>query len=118
MYTVYMMVCQIGRLERLERVPLTCKESLIVVNTQTAYSTDKPEVVAAYRQAKEAHNTFGARMRADVEALGAGPRVFLRGGGFGSPQRITALEQKGDHIPDGWRVVRGQLEPRRGKPGE
>lgn len=83
-----------------------------------AYSTDRPEVVAAYREAKADHPRFAARLRADVEALGAGPRVFLRSGAFGSPQAITALEQRGDHIPDGWRVVRGQLEPRRGKPGE
>lgn len=88
------------------------------MSTEHAYSTADSTAVAAYRQAKADHVTFAERMRADVEALGAGPRVFLRGGGFGSPQRVTALEQKGDHIPDGWRMVRGNLEPRRGKPGE
>ena len=88
-----------------------------MVNTQTAYSTDNAAAVAAYRQAKQ-DTTFAERMRADVEALGAGPRVFVRGGGFGTPQRVTALEQKGDHIPEGWRIVAGNLEPRRGKPGE
>ena len=85
--------------------------------TQHAYSTDNPAAVAAYRQAKESDIAFSGRLRADVEALGAGPRVYLRSG-FGGPKEITALEQKGDHIPEGWRVVRGNLEPRRGKPGE
>ncbi len=88
-----------------------------MVSTQHAYSTDNTDAVTAYRQAKDGHAAFADRMRADVEALGAGPRAFLRGG-FGGPTEITALERKGDHIPEGWRVVRGQLEPRRGKPGE
>jgi hypothetical protein len=88
------------------------------MTTQHAYSTDNAEAVAAYRKAKADHPTFVERVRADLEALGAGPRIYLQGGGFGSPKTVTALEQKGDHIPEGWRVVRGNLEPRRGKPGE
>jgi hypothetical protein len=87
-----------------------------MTSEQRAYSTDDPEAVAAYREAKEAHPAFAERLRSDVEALGAGPRVYLRTG-F-SVKEITALEQKGDHIPEGWRVVRGNLVPRRGKPGE
>lgn len=84
-----------------------------------AYSTDNPETVNAYLRAVDQRNAFGKWMRTELDKLGAGPRVFLRGGGFsGDKQRVTAIEQTGDHIPDGWRVVRGNLEPRRGKPGE
>lgn len=84
-----------------------------------AYSTDAPEVVQAYRQAVEKRNEFGKWMRTELDALGAGPRVFVRSSGMsGDKQQVTAIEQSGDHIPDGWRIVRGNLEPRRGKPGE
>lgn len=88
---------------------------------QHAYSTDNPDVVAAYRIAVEQRNTFGKRIAAAVEALGAGPRVHVRGGAMsGDSQRVVGLEQKGDHIPDGWRFLKssGTLEPRRGKPGD
>jgi hypothetical protein len=88
-----------------------------MTSEQRAYSTDNPEAVAAYREAKEARLAFAERLRSDVEALGAGPNVYVRNG-FGAPNEIFTLEQKGDHVPEGWRIVRGNLVPRRGKPGE
>jgi len=88
------------------------------MSTEHAYSTSNPAIVAAYREAVQRNTEYGPRMRADVEALGAGPRIYMRNGSFDEPNRITALEQKDGHIPDGWRFVRGHLEPRRGKPGE
>jgi hypothetical protein len=88
------------------------------VNTERAYSTSDPAIVAAYRQACADRTATGKRIAAAVADLGAGPRVFVRSLGFGGPDRITAIEQSGDHVPDGWRVVRGNLEPRRGTPGE
>lgn len=86
---------------------------------QYAYSTDNPDIVAAYRQALADRNTMGKRIHDDAIALGCTGRAMVRSGAFaGDPDRITALEQQGNHVPDGWRVVRGNLEPRRGKPGE
>lgn len=86
---------------------------------QYAYSTDSAEIVAAYRQALADRNAMGKRINEDVKALGAGPRVYHRSGSFaGDKDRITGVEQQGDHVPGGWRVVRGNLEPRRGKPGD
>lgn len=86
---------------------------------QHAYSTDNAETVDAYCRAVGQRNAFGAWMRDELDALGVGPRVFVSSSGFsGDKQRVTALEQSGDRIPEGWRVVRGNLEPRRGKPGE
>jgi hypothetical protein len=87
--------------------------------TDHAYSTDDPNTVNTYLQALAARAEMGKKIAADVKTLGAGPRVFVRDSGFGGHSRsITAIEQQGDHIPDGWRVVRGNLEPRPGKPGE
>lgn len=86
---------------------------------QYAYSTDKPEVVAAYRETKAEMREFGQRMRADCEALGGNSGGLLDRGIWGSPDRIVGLMPDGSGtIPDGWRMVRGRLEPRRGKPGE
>lgn len=87
--------------------------------TEKAYSTSDPEIVAVYRQALADRAEMGKKIAAGVRVLGAGPRVFVRDSGFsGIARSITAVEQQGDHIPDGWRVVGGNLEPRRGKPGE
>ncbi|AXH89440.1 hypothetical protein [Micromonospora aurantiaca] len=89
------------------------------MTNEHAYSTNDPTIVNAYRQALADRAEMGKKIAADVKALGAGPRVFVRDSGFsGISRSITAIEQQGDHIPDGWRVVRGNLEPRRGKPGE
>lgn len=89
------------------------------MSKEHAYSTDGPEIVAAYRQALADRAETGKRISAAIKELGAGPRAYVRSSGFpGYKDRLTAIEQSGDHIPEGWRVVRGNLEPRRGKPGE
>lgn len=85
---------------------------------QHAYSTSDPAILAAYHQTTADHAAMGERIRDDLTALGAGPQVWLQRGSFGSANQITAIQQNGDHVPDGWRIVRGNLEPRRGKPGE
>lgn len=83
-----------------------------------AYSTDDPEILTAYREALAARNEFGARLKADCEALGVAG-AYVRRGVWGSPDEINALgPDEFGQIPDGWRMVRGQLEPRRGRPGE
>lgn len=87
-------------------------------STPFAYSTDDPTRVHAYREALAASRRVGINIRRDLHTLGAGPKVYLNHGMFGSKDELVALEQLGDDIPDGWRVVRGRLEPRRGKPGE
>jgi hypothetical protein len=88
--------------------------------TQHAYSTDNPEAVAVYLAAKANQETWRDRVMAALEALGAGPQVYIRNGMFGDPNRIIALEPKGNHVPEGWRLLKrdGLLHPRRGKPGD
>lgn len=85
---------------------------------QYAYSTDRPEVLAAWRSASEARQEFGRRLAADCETLGGNTGALMNRGVWGR-DRIVGLQPDGSGaVPDGWRAVRGRLEPRRGKPGE
>lgn len=86
---------------------------------QYAYSTDNPEAVAAFRQAVADLQAFGERVLADCAALGGNEGPLVHGGIWGSQDRIVGLGPDGSGtIPAGWRIVRGRLEPRRGKPGD
>lgn len=86
---------------------------------QYAYSTDNPETVAVYRQLAAERAAFAERLEADCAALGGNTGGLLRPGMFGQPDALVALDPDGSGtIPDGWRLVRGRLEPRRGAPGE
>lgn len=89
--------------------------------SEFAYSTSDPAIVAAYRQALADRVAMGKKVAASLAQLGAGPQVYMISDGFpGSRDRFTAIQPKGDHVPDGWRLMKrsGLLEPRRGKPGE
>lgn len=91
--------------------------------TESAYSTDNPEHVTAYRNVLAARNDWSTRVKDGVAALGAGPNIWISNGFYKC--EITGIQAKwlpddqGYHIPDGWRVNKdGILKPRRGKPGE
>ena len=89
------------------------------MTTDYAYSTDDPAAVAAFRETRDAITTFAARLKTDCAALGGNDGAYVRRGIWGSPDEITSLKPDGSgNIPDGWRIVREELEPRRGKPGE
>jgi hypothetical protein len=84
-----------------------------------AFSTDNPETVAAYRQAIADRKAYEERVSSELEAMGAGPHVYLYNPAFAGPEKLVAIGQKGDFIPDGWQLVRRRrLEPCRGQPGE
>lgn len=86
--------------------------------TEYAYSTDNPETVAAFREVRSDLKTYLPRLRADLAALGGVGNPLVRNGIWGSRDELVGLEPDGSGtIPDGWRLVRGRLEPRRGKPG-
>jgi hypothetical protein len=86
---------------------------------QYAYSTDNPETVAEYRQVRQARTEYAERLRSDCDALGGNSGALFRGGMFGQPDALVALDPDGSGtIPAGWRLVRGRLEPRRGAPGD
>lgn len=92
------------------------------MTTQTAYSTDNPEHVVAYRTAVAQAEHARKRLAADMIALNVGTTCNLVGGPLTDGERfkITALEPNSDgHIPDGWRLNSdSMLVPRRGRPGE
>lgn len=77
-----------------------------------AYRTSDPAALAAYRTAVEARKQFGARLRADAAAIGHNLGVLSAHRGFGGPEEIVGLEpDQTGKTPDGWRIVRGRLEP-------
>jgi hypothetical protein len=84
-----------------------------------AYSTDNPEAVAAFRQTGTDMSTFLTRLRADIAALPGVANPLVYRGVWGLRDELVALEPDGSGVvPDGWRLVRGRFEPRRGKPGD
>jgi hypothetical protein len=85
---------------------------------QFAYSTDDPEAVAAFRQAVADRVAFGERVRADCAALGGNKGPLVQSGVWGKDRIVGLGPDDSGVIPDGWRIVRGRLEPKRGKPGE
>lgn len=89
--------------------------------SEHAYRTAAPEILAAYRKAVADADVQREKIRVALAELGVGPEVFVRSSGFpGDSMRIEDLVPVGDHVPDGWRLLKssGRLEPRRGKPGE
>jgi hypothetical protein len=86
---------------------------------QYAYSTNDAAAVAAFRQARADLRAYGERVQDACAALGGSKGPLVHHGVWGRPDEIVGLEPDGSGaIPDGWRMVRGRLEPRRGKPGD
>lgn len=86
---------------------------------QHAYSTDSPEIVAAFRDTADAMRSYLPTLREAIAAIPGAKNPLVRGGFWGSSDELVALEADGSgDVPDGWRIVRGRLEPRRGKPGD
>lgn len=89
-----------------------------MINPAYVYSTDDPIVVEVYRRTAAARAATSDRLAADLAALGAGPNIYGRAGRTGHPDEFTEIDQLGNAVPDGWRVVQGRLRPRSGKAGE
>lgn len=90
-----------------------------MIDTHYPYSTSDPETVATYHRVLTELGEFGERTRAACEAVGGNKGPLVNRGMWGRPDEIVALEPDGSgEIPDGWRMVRGRLEPRRGKAGD
>jgi hypothetical protein len=63
--------------------------------------------------------TYLPKLQADIAALGGAKNPLVRTGIWGSPDELVALEPDGSgETPDGWRIVRNRIEPRRGKAGD
>lgn len=86
--------------------------------TEYAFSTDNPAALAAWHDSRAARRVFTERITADTVALGGNKGALVRSGIWGSRDELVGLAPDGSGvIPDGWRIVRDRLEPRRGKAG-
>jgi len=84
-----------------------------------AYSTTDPAALAAWRDTMTAEHAHHQTMRAAIDAMPGAKGTIVRQGIFHARDRIIALIPDGSgQVPDGWRLVRGNLEPRRGMPGD
>lgn len=89
------------------------------MSDQFAYSTDNPTVLAAFHETATAMKDYLPRLRAAIDAMPGAKNPLVRSGIWGARDELVAMEADGSgEMPDGWRVVRGRLEPRRGKPGD
>lgn len=84
---------------------------------QLVYSTDDAGIVAAWRQSQIDFEASRLKTNADAEAFGKNKGVLVRRS-LGRLEVIGLVADDPKDPPAGWRYVREQLEPRRGKPGE
>jgi hypothetical protein len=84
-----------------------------------AYSTNNPDVVAAFTAAAEARTAFARRVVADAKALGSNKGPLHNTHVFGGDETVGLAVDDADNPPDGWTPSkgRGYLVPRRGAPG-
>lgn len=84
---------------------------------QLVYSTDNPTIVAAWRQSQADFEASRLKTNAEAAAFGKNKGVLVQRS-LGRLRVIGLAPDDPQDPPDGWRYVREQLEPRRGKPGE
>jgi hypothetical protein len=95
------------------------RAALAVIDTAVVYCTDDPQLVGIYRRALAARAALAARLAADLQALGAGPEIYGQPGGRGFPEELTAIGQRGRHVPAGWTAAgHGRLRPIAGPGGD
>jgi hypothetical protein len=87
---------------------------------QRAYSTDNPEAVAAFRQARADAIAFGPKIDAATKALGKNGGALFFSGGFDSGRPAGLNADDPNDPPEGWifSKTKDHLVPRRGKPGD
>lgn len=88
------------------------------MDDEQAFSTNNPTIVAAFKSASAQAQDAMNQAVDDAKALGKNKGLMVGTSAFDG-MRIKGLspDDPGDP-PGGWRMVGGQLEPRRGKPGE
>jgi hypothetical protein len=88
--------------------------------TETAYSTDNPETVAAVRTRGEAWQRDARRAGDDAEALGKNKGPLIVKSPFGTTRLVGLAPDDPADPPPGWRYLKStkQLEPVRAKAGD
>jgi hypothetical protein len=83
-----------------------------------AFSTSDPAIVAAFRETVAGGTAAMDRAVADAKTVGKNKGLMVTRSVFAGIQIVGLAPDDPTDPPDGWRAVRGQLEPRRGKPGD
>lgn len=88
-----------------------------MTQTQLVFSTDDPETVAAWRNVQAEFNASREKTWAEAEKIGKNKGPLVRRSA-GDLDVVGLAADDPQDPPAGWRYVREQLEPRRGKPGD
>jgi hypothetical protein len=84
---------------------------------QAAYRTTNPAVLAAWMSTAEKIRDISNRSVDEAKAIGKNKGLMVQRS-FGDERFVGLAPLNPKDPPAGWRYVREQLEPRRGKPGE
>jgi hypothetical protein len=82
-----------------------------------AFKTTDPAVVADWEATAQQIRDIGNRAVDEPKAIGKNKGLMIQRG-IGDESFVGLAPEDPDDVPEGWRLVRGQLEPRRGRPGE
>lgn len=88
-----------------------------MADVRTAYKTSDPAIVAAWKATAEPIKETGNRAVSEAEAIGKNKGLMIQRSL--DEQRFVGLAPiDPQDPPEGWRLVRGQFEPRRGRAGD
>lgn len=85
--------------------------------TEIAFKTTDPEIVAAWKRVVETRSAAVARALAEAESIGKN-KGFMVQRSLGDEEFTGLAPIDPEDPPEGWRFVRNQFEPRRGKAGD
>ena len=82
-----------------------------------AFKTTNPEIVAAWKATAEQIREANKRAVREAEAIGKNNGLMIQRA-LGEEKFVGLSPLDPEDPPEGWRYVRGQFEPRRGKAGD
>jgi len=88
-----------------------------VTDVRTAYKTSDPAIVAAWKTTAEQMKETGNRAVDEAEAIGKNKGLMIQRS-IDEERFVGLAPVDPEDPPEGWRLVRGQFEPRRGKAGD
>lgn len=88
-----------------------------MTRNEIAYKTTNPEIVDAYRTTAEQARDVSNRAVTEAKQIGKNKGLMARRS-LGDTEFVGLAPIDDTDPPEGWRYVRGQFEPRRGKAGE
>lgn len=88
-----------------------------MTSTEVAYKTADPAIVAAWKSTAEQIRDIGNRAVDEAERIGKNKGLMIRRG-LDEERFVGLAPIDPSDPPEGWRYVREQFEPRRGRAGE